>query len=94
MFPIRVNGTPLQYGTATVHGIVLKEMMPFQDYLLSTTVSLNAGSNTIEMEVDNDVLIFGTAGSTAPMIDCLKIYAPSAITCTNAKMANLNKPLS
>ena len=93
MFPIKVNGTAINYGTVTVHGIVLKEMMPFQDYLLSTTVSLNAGENTIEMEVDNDTLIFGTAGSTAPMIDCLKIYAPSALTVTNAKIANLDKDL-
>ena len=93
MVPVTVNGTPLQYGTVTVHGIVLKEMMPFQDYLLSTAVSLNAGENTIEIEVANNTLIFGTAGATAPMIDCLKIYAPSAITTSNAKMANLNKAL-
>ena len=93
MVPVTVNGTPLQYGTVTVHGIVLKEMMPFQDYLLSTAVSLNAGENTIEIEVANNTLIFGTAGATAPMIDCLKIYAPSAITTSNAKMDNLNKAL-
>lgn len=93
MVPVTVNGTPLQYGTVTVHGIVLKEMMPFQDYLLSTAVSLNAGENTIEIEVANNTLIFGTLDATAPMIDCLKIYAPSAITTSNAKMDNLNKEL-
>ena len=93
MFPIKVNNTPLQYGTVTVHGIVLKKIMPFQDYLVSTAVSLQKGTNTIEIEVANHDCIFGTLAATAPMIDCLKIYAPSAITCKNAKMANLNKPL-
>lgn len=93
MVPITVNGTALQYGQVTVHGIVLKDMMPFQDYLLSTTVSLNQGKNIIELEVANDTFIFGTAGSTAPMIDCLKVYSSSEITTTNAKLANLNKDL-
>ena len=90
MFPVKVNGTALQYGTIIVHGIDQRNIMPFQDYLLSTKVSLKAGTNTIEMEIDNDVCLFGTIGSTAPMIDCLKIYAPSALTVTNAKLANLD----
>lgn len=93
MVPIKVNGTALQYGSVTVHGVILKDIMPFQDYLVSTAVNLQQGTNTIEIEVANDVCIFGTLAATAPMIDCLKIYAPSAITCTNAKMDNLNKKL-
>ena len=92
MVPIKVNGTALQYGTVTVHGIVQKYIMPFQDYLVSTAVNLQQGTNTIEIEVANDVCIFGTLAATAPMIDCLKIYAPGPITCTNACMDNLSEP--
>lgn len=93
MVPIKVNGTALQYGTVTVHGVVLKDIMPFQDYLVSTAVNLQQGTNTIEIEVANNDCIYGTLAATAPMIDCLKIYAPSAITTTNTKMDNLNKAL-
>ena len=89
-FPVKVNGTALQYGTQTIHNIVPKEFIKFQDYLLSTTVSLNAGKNTIQMIVDNTDTLNGTIASTAPVVDCIKIISTSNITWPKAKLAQMN----
>lgn len=89
MVKISVNGTRLEYGAVTIHRVIPKEFIPFQDYLLSTTVSLNAGENTIEYLVDNQVTLNGTIASSGPCIDCLKVYSSSQLTFTNAEWENL-----
>ena len=89
--PIRVNGERLEYGKITFHNIDNKNLLPCQDYLISQTVSLNEGLNTIELEVDNDTNFFGVIPSVAPCIDCLKIYADSTLSCPYEKVANLNR---
>ena len=89
--PIRVNGERLEYGKITFHNIDNKNLLPCQDYLISQTVSLNEGLNTIELEVDNDTNFFGTIQSVAPCIDCLKIYTDSTLSWPYETVANLNR---
>lgn len=85
-FPITVNGTKLQYGKVTLHNIVPMEFIPFQDYFVSATVSLIEGENTIQMKVDNAVSLNGTIASSAPCVDCIKLYSSSTLTWPDAKM--------
>ena len=89
-FPITVNGTKLQYGKVTLHNIIPMDFIPFQDYFVSATVSLVAGKNTIQMKVDNTVTLNGTIASSAPVVDCIKLYSDSTITWPGAMPSNLN----
>ena len=89
-FPVKVNGTALTYGEQTIHNIIPKDFITFQDYFLSATVNLVAGKNTIQMTVNNTDTINGTIASTAPVVDCIKVFSSSNITWPNAKLAQMN----
>lgn len=89
-FPVTVNGTPLKYGKVTLHNVVPMLFIPFQDYFVSATVSLNAGTNIIQMKVDNKVSVNGTIASSAPVIDCIKLYSSSNLTWPKADPTNLD----
>lgn len=88
-FPITVNGEKLEYGKVTLHNIIPMDFIPFQDYFVSATISLNAGENIIQMKVDNTVSLNGTIASSAPVVDCIKLYSESNITWPNANQDNL-----
>ena len=90
-FPVTVNGEPLKYGEQVIHNIIPKTFITFQDFFLSATVSLNAGKNTIQMKVDNKDTINGTIASTAPVVDCIKVYSSSQITWPGAKISQTDK---
>ena len=89
-FPVTVNGTKLEYGKVTLHNIIPMEFIPFQDYFVSASVSLNAGKNIIQMKVDNKVTLNGTIASSAPVVDCIKLYSSSTLTWDKAMPKNLN----
>jgi len=91
-FPITVNGTKLTYGTITMRNIPeVGKFLPFQDYLLSATVSLKAGNNVISMKVDNTDSVNGTLQATSPCIDCLKVYTTANLTWPEAALTNIIK---
>jgi hypothetical protein len=90
-FPVTVNGEPLKYGTQVIHNIIPKTFITFQDFFLGATVNLVAGKNTIQMKVDNKDSINGTIASTAPVVDCIKVYSSSQITWPNAKISQTDK---
>ena len=89
-FPVMVNGVALEYGEQTIHNIIPKTFINFQDYFLAANVSLQAGKNTIQMLVDNKNTLNGTIASTAPAVDCIKIFSSSNITWPKAKLAQMN----
>ena len=90
-FPVTVNGTALEYGEQTIHNIIPKTFITFQDFFLSATVSLKAGKNTIQMTVNNTDTLNGTIASTAPVVDCIKIFSSSEITWPGAKLSQMDK---
>ena len=89
-FPVTVNGTKLQYGKVTLHNIIPMDFIPFQDYFVSASISLQAGKNIIQMKVDNKVTLNGTIASSAPVVDCIKLYSSSTISWPGAMPGNLN----
>jgi len=89
-FPVTVNGTKLEYGKVTLHNIIPMDFIPFQDYFVSANISLQAGKNIIQMKVDNLVTLNGTIASSAPVVDCIKLYSSSTITWPGAMPSNLN----
>ena len=89
-FPVKVNDVAVKYGTIAIHNIVPKAILPFRDFMVSATVSLKAGKNTIQMLVDNENTLNGTIKSTGPIIDAIKLYSPSTITWAKAKISQMN----
>ena len=90
-YKVTVNGVALQYGTQTIHNIIPKTFITFQDFMLSATVSLQAGKNTIQMLVNNKDTLNGTIASTAPVVDCIKVFSDSQITWPDAKLSQMDK---
>ncbi len=86
-FSVQINGTEINYsnmyiaGTSTVGALTEVE---FQDKLLSASVALKAGENTLTLKtLAND---YRGAGSTGgPMIDCVKITTACKLTYTEHK---------
>ena len=90
-YTIKVNDNSIDYGTINFTNVPLQGegWKPFEDYPLTASVDLVAGKNVIEMITDNDDLLYGTAASTAPMIDCLTIETLSNLSWGNAKASQL-----
>lgn len=45
----------------------------FDDYLVTTALTLEEGENTISLVVDNDIVVGGTLQAKAPVVDAIKI---------------------
>ena len=91
-FPITVNGTKVPYSKVNLRNIGAVagyDYIPFQDYFVSATLSLQAGKNTIQMKVDNTVTLNGTVASSAPIVDCIKLFSSSTITWPGAMPGNI-----
>ena len=93
MYPIKLNGVSISYESVLFPVVPIQGSgwLPFQDFLLGINLSLVKGNNKIEMITDNDQWLYGTAMSTAPMVDCLKFYVPDSTTLTwpSAKYSNI-----
>ena len=91
-FKIKVNGTAIKYGKITMHNVPeVGDFLNFQDFFMAADLSLNAGANTVEMVVDNDINLFSTIAAAAPCVDCIKLISNSQITWPNAKLANFER---
>ena len=90
-----VNGQQVKYGSISIPinnagssgGVTSSSIeVPFQDFLVSTTLHLNEGDNTISLVVNNfkpENERTGTMYSYAPVVDAIKICSTgdvSAIT--------------
>jgi len=93
-FLVKVNNERIQYGSITMHNVGktgTNDFLPVQDFLLSVTVSLNAGPNKIEMIADNRDFDTGTLVAVCPVIDCVKLYTSSTITWSEADISCMDK---
>ena len=89
-FQVLVNDAEMPYGRIKMRNIV-QTLIPFQDYLVSATVNLNAGPNVIQMKVNNKIDVTTAIHAAAPCIDGIKLYSTSEITWPNARLANIDE---
>ena len=91
MWKAKLNGTQLNYETLTFTDVPKQGagVKPFEDHVLAINVNVQAGDNKLEFITDNQVLLYGTAQATAPMLDCLKIKSTTDLTWAEAKKSNL-----
>ena len=91
MFTVKVNNEKMSYGTITMRNVpAVGKFLPFSDYMISASVNLVAGKNTIQMKVDNEVTIFSTCHATAPMVDCIRLVSSSTLTWPDERLSNMD----
>ncbi|HBK02517.1 MAG TPA: hypothetical protein DDY77_05775 [Clostridiales bacterium] len=78
MYEVLVNGTKINYEDISLLGTTTD--LPFKDFVISPSVSLHAGDNTITLRTANTQKqgTGGTMNSTAPLVDCIKIAVDGA----------------
>ena len=86
-YTISVNGTAIDYAPITMQGtdatVIDGGQFPFEDYTITTSLSLKQGENVIRLITSNsNAYHVGTMRANAPMIDCMKIYAATTLTWT------------
>ena len=91
-FQFKVNGTAVKYGKITLHNIPeTGKFTTFQDYYMSATISLNAGENTIQTVVNNDINLFSTIAAAAPCVDSIKVLSSSTLEWPDAKISQFER---
>ena len=90
-YTIKVNDAAMQYEPITFTNVPKQGegWKKFDNYLLTASVALVKGKNTVEMITDNLVKLYGTAVSTAPMIDCLTFETNCNLNWLNAKASQV-----
>ena len=76
VYTVKVNNQAIQYPNIVFTGVPSQSentLLPFTDIVISTTVNLVQGANTILLITDNELVMGGTMGATAPMVDCIKL---------------------
>lgn len=82
-YAVIVNGTPVEYDDISfldVPPMTAQAKYPFRDYTITTSLSLKAGENVIQLKTNNDEPMGGTMSATAPLVDCMKIYTTAVLT--------------
>ena len=82
-YTVKVNDNKIDYDGISITGIDPKPDAPkhaFQDVLVTASLNLIAGENTITLTTSNGKKLGGTANSTAPLVDCIKIRSSSELT--------------
>lgn len=91
---VKVNGEKIEYGSFTVDNIDTNPIndgkREFQDFVVTTSMHLNAGENVITLTVNNDKPMGGVIASTAPLIDCIKIDTTAKLSW-NPQTSNLSR---
>lgn len=104
---VLVNGEPVKYGRLNLTGAVAQTdfdeegntingdmfKRPFRNYVLTTTLHLQAGENTIRLLTNNNEDHGGTFNAESPLIDCLYIYADTELTWSKCYPENVGKKM-
>ena len=83
-FLVKANGDKLNFDKIVIDEIdtdmsneVKRE---FQDFYVTTPVSLVEGENIITLTVNNSKKMVGAIGCTAPLIDCIKVETTAELS--------------
>lgn len=76
------NGLELTGAYGTTPGTPNGEQnkRPFENYTITTSLTLEAGHNTIRLYVNNNYGHSGTYQAECPLVDCMYIYADTEVT--------------
>lgn len=92
-FTFKVNDVALDYEPIALTGAkgqITANQRPFDNWTISTTVSLKAGWNDINLVVTNSDALESTIYAAAPMIDCIYLTSESDLSW-QPKWSNMGK---
>lgn len=81
VFEVRLNDAAIPYSTLSVTGSSIEEMR-FEDKTVTTTATLKAGANKIEIVILKNTLMNGTK-TGGPCVDCIKVETKAKLTWTD-----------
>lgn len=90
-YRVTLNGEKVNYGSITIFGAyaaLQQRKLPFDD-VMSVTVDLVEGVNTIRFTTNNQISMGGTMDATAPLFDCIKLDTIAVLTW-NPVLENLS----
>lgn len=82
-YQIAVNGNDIAYRTIKLDNVPVSDranMLEFEDFVLTQTLSLKEGENTVTFTTSNSTPMMGTMYATAPLVDCFKIKTSAKLT--------------
>ena len=91
MWKAKLNDNQLHYDTLVFKDVPKQGAgyKAFEDFTLAVSVDVKAGANKLEFITDNQVLLYGTAQATAPMLDCIKLKSDTTLTWAEANPSQL-----
>lgn len=82
-YQVVVNDVPVAYADIAFTNVPTSafggELKPFDDYMLTTSLSLKEGENTIRLVTNNSEPMGGIMNATAPLVDCIKIATTATV---------------
>lgn len=93
IYAIAVNGTDIAYRNITLDNVPQTgrvRLRDFEDFTLTTKLTLEEGENIITFTTNNTTPMVGTMYATAPLIDCFKITTTANLTWEPCK-SNTNQ---
>lgn len=79
-FQVLVNGQAYNYARVTLEVTSQAQVLPCEDLIVISGVSLNQGANLIQLKTNNTNAIAGTTfKANAPMVDCVKIVTDAVV---------------
>ena len=82
-YTISINGNSLSYRPIKLVNVPVSErsnMLEFQDFTLTSKLTLEEGENEIIFETTNNTPMMGTMYATAPLVDCFKITTSAELS--------------
>lgn len=93
-YQVIVNGTAYNYDDVTLDIVDSNTPGNFRDVLVSSSVKLNEGMNTIQLKVsNNEKAIGGTTTAKAPVVDCIKISTDANLGWTSQTVDGVEYPV-
>lgn len=79
-FQVLVNGQAYNYSRVTLEVTDQAQVLPCEDLIVVSGVSLNKGANLIQLKTNNTNAVAGTTfKANAPMVDCVKVVTDSVV---------------
>lgn len=79
-FQVLVNGKAYNYARVTLTIEKQTQVLPCEDLIVISGVSLNQGANLIQLKTNNTNAVAGTTfKANAPMVDCVKVVTDAVV---------------
>lgn len=82
-YRISVNDNDIAYKTIVLDGVPVSDranLLDFEDFVLTTSLTLEEGENVVTFTTSNSTPMTGTMYATAPLLDCFKITTSAKLS--------------